>query len=219
MTVDMFKDGPFSEKDFEPFQKRGWKVIFGKGGGKTGLADNQMRGLQEAENEFVLTCEDDSFIRKIPDIHWMQYLIDDYCVPILLYNANVWSKKPESPKVVDYINNPNNYYQIGNDCVLLKENIFDKRYMISFPAIITFKDMLIYLHKKARELGGHRAIEIGLSQAHQQLSKPEQVGIYLKNIELPVTAQDLHDNAQITYWNNDRTLRHPTLKNKAHIWI
>lgn len=210
LSVDMFKDGE-SRVFMEGLAGAKWKVVFGESTGKRSMADNQIRGLCAAENDWVLCCEDDSIITKIPTAFHVE-LAESLGVMFVLYNANVKDG-------IEYINDSGNYITTEEDAILVKGS---KRgnYVISFPGIITKKNYLLDMHGFTKAHPLKKKIEASLTRAWKSLYLDKKIGIYLNRIDFAktVTQDRLHHEAHLIYWNNTESLRHPSLLGGETVW-
>ncbi len=76
LSIDMFEKQGVSADFFNKYTKTGWKLIYGKAGSSRGQAENQLRGISQCKNEYILTCEDDTMLLWLPTYNDLKYLID-----------------------------------------------------------------------------------------------------------------------------------------------
>jgi len=217
LSVDMFANQGRSKEYYAKYVARGWKVIFGVAGSRRSLADNHLRGVSEAENDWVLTCEDDTLIRKIPSKEEFEFLVSKD-LGVLTYNADIIQ---DSDIVLStyHINNKNNYLVWGDDCFLVKNQDIRNMWLLNFPAVIIRKTHMLQLHTIAKTIS-RVAFEAAMTIAWKQLNPKKEIMMFLNSAVLQneIINQDmLCKNAHLFYCNNDTSLKHVTL-NKGCIW-
>ena len=216
LSVDLLPlpDGIAPPEYFKAYEEQGWRVIFGAGGTETGIADNHRRGVKAASHPWVLTCEDDSFVTKIPTREEMQQIVDEG-IYFLLYNANFPTSQHE--RVREHMKHNGNYIMLNDDMVLRKGTL-GGNYQIAFPALLAPRKHLLRMHETARNVNRRRCFEFGMTAAWRKLYRDKGIGIYLKKTmcpDIPIEPEDLPYYANLLYHNNSPELRHESLMGRA----
>jgi hypothetical protein len=121
LSVDLLpyeNDAAVDECYFKTFeQDNGWRVVFGKGGGPDSMMRNQRRGVEEAKHDWLLLCEDDTYILKMPGADLINRL-DMKGAPFLIYNGH-WRRADD----IVYWNNHMSYEPSDDeeDVILIKK--------------------------------------------------------------------------------------------------
>jgi len=212
MSVDMLPNGALGREDFSIFAKNGWEVYFGEGGGRSGMVNNQLRGIKHATAEWLLLCEDDAPLLLFPDIS----TLEEGEINWLCYNCHL----NDEDLLNDYVQDRGSYLVSNGGVFMIKPvNLCDK-WLLTFPASITKKSVILALHEVAARIAIGTSIEEGLSVAWRAGSFGN-VAIYLNREVLDnlhrITTSDLHKFANMRYWNNDESTRHGSV-DKSCMW-
>lgn len=223
MCVDVLPQNDNTLEPFARFKAEGWRVIFGKGGSRRGMVMNQLRGIEAAKNDWLFTVEDDVVIDKIPTVAQVEDIVR-HGFGFICYNTHIHDRIGDVQTT--YTADRSNYVMIGSDVLLRKDPVIADKWLITFPVSIVQRETLKHMHEYAMQHAQGQPIEVGLSLAWKlstawKEASSSEIGIYLTgNVlnDLPVHPSELPDYAQLRYWSNDPTLRHPSINGKAHIW-
>ena len=223
LSVDMFPGGVPIER-YERFRQRGWTVLSKNVIPKGSMVLNQYRAVSNATSEMVLYTEDDSVIRTLPKVTTIQKLfrepiVDGKRAGFICFNNYVWKRVTENPKhIMEYIRDPRNYIVVDGDVFLVKNRVIQDEYYLNFPTSITTRALFLELqeytfaHKvgldteKAMtsawfELGKNKDHAVLISVSPKILDDIQSGGM--------TTLSDFCTYANISFWSNDVTLRHP----------
>ena len=224
MSVDIFPDGGVSMDWYIKFQKAGWKVLSKKVAPHGSMVLNQRNAISNASADIVLYTEDDMLLNKLPKLTTIHKLFNEKIingkrVGFICFNNHVWSKFNENPKhVIDFIHDLNNYITIDGDVFLVKNEIIKDKYYLNFPVSLTTKKLFFELEDYAFTNKVGWGIEQALTSAWFETGKDKEyvVLISLKPEIIEdiksgkqITVLDFYSYANINFWNNDVTLRHP----------
>jgi len=234
MSVDVIEGHPYDLTWFQQYIDLGWEIVFGPCSGHRGMANNIMRGLELVHHPMLFYCEDDVIIQRIPE----ETLITNWFynsdmgrkkLGVLVYNTHILAPWIHDEKIIEqrlaYINKPQSYFMSPQlDDMYLKKDpeILKDEYWICFPTCIMtyqhFKDCLEYAYKNCEGMG----IEPAMSKAWWELGHQRlyDVGAYINSLLLKklgrITFQDAYDYALFRFWNNDKTLQHPSWNNRKN---
>ena len=224
MSVDIFPDGGVFMDWYTKFQKTGWKVLSKKVAPKGSIILNQRNAVSNASADIVLYTEDDIVINSIPKLTTIHKLFNEELVNgrragFICFNNHVWRKFNENPKhIIDFIHDLSNYIVVDGDVFLIKNVKIRDKYYLNFPAAITTKNLFLELQDYAfvKKIGysGEQAIteswfETGKDKEYQVLiSLKHEIIDDLKSGK-KISVLDFYNYANINFWNNDPSLRHP----------
>lgn len=223
MSVDRFPGGDnlwFSQYVGE------WDILFKEKSLSKSMILNHQNVVKKSSNNVVFYMEDDIIINKLPRQETIEKLFDGTEVngkPVgfISFNNHVWIQfKENPPHIIDFISNPDNYITVNGDTFLVKSEIIKDRFYLNFPVAFFRKDVMLKLHEYAMVNCRRTTIEDGLTKAWFDLGydKEYESLIYVKNEILndiragkKITVLDFYNYAQMNFWNNDTTLRHPSV--------
>ena len=222
LSIDIVEGHPFQKKNFERFEKLGWFLVTGACLGKRGMANNMLRGLNNVDGDFVLYCEDDVVLHRIPTREHIEDFFGEGKMGAIVYNTHAnppWITKGVESKV-SYINDRSNYFGEEEDWFLNKGMPIKDEYWICFPCAmmrtITFRGLLDYACSNCLNMG----MEPGMTKAWFALGYDKwPVVMYVKKDIFecfPLDFQKLYDNANMQFWNNDPDLRHPSINDRQN---
>ena len=231
MSVDVVAGHSFEPEWFAQYEQLGWKVVYGPCTVHRGMANNMERGLQHVTGDMLFYCEDDVLIQRIPDHRCLRAWFVDEDMGALVYNTHVLAPWTTEQSVVDerikYINTPSNYYVFNpfrdEDMYLRKdERILYDEYWICFPACIMPVELFMNCLLHAGLFCKGKGMEPGMSEAWFRLNYNQKftTAMYVQpEIQTKIgtlTFQDVYDLAQMRFWNNDETLRHPSWNDRKN---
>lgn len=231
LSIDIVEGHPYNKEDFYVYEDLGWFLVIGACSGRRGMANNILRGLANIDGDILFYCEDDVIINKIPSRETLELLFLDFNNPLgcIVYNThahNLWDTDERSKYLKkQYINDSDNYFGIDtDDFFLVKEYPIRDEYLICFPAAIMMVDKFRSCLKYACENCVGMGMEPGMTKAWTDLGFVHQypVVMYVSKTILPNTEedsidfQDLYNRANMQFWNNDETLRHPSINQRQN---
>lgn len=223
MSIDVFPGG-IDTGWYDQFQKEGWKVLSKNVTPKGSMVLNQRNAISIASADIVLYTEDDILINRLPKLTTIHKLFNENIVNgkragFICFNNHVWSRFNENPKhIIDFIHDLNNYIIVDGDVFLVKNEKIQDKYYLNFPAAITTKKLFFELEDYAFINKVGYGLEQALTSAWFETGKDKEyvVLISLKNEIIDdiksgkhITVLDFYNYANINFWNNDITLRHP----------
>lgn len=223
ISVDMFPDG-VSINWFNQFQKIGWRVLSKKVAPKGSIILNQRNVVSNANADIVLYTEDDILINKLPKLTTIHKLFNEKIVNgkrigFISFNNHVWSKFTQKPKhIIDFIHNLENYITIDGDVFLIKNEIIRDKYYLNFPCSLTTKKLFLELQDYASINKTGYSGEYAMTEAWFEIGKNKEYEILISlkpeiiddiKSGKQITVLDFYNYANINFWNNDVTLRHP----------
>ncbi len=215
LSVDILPEGTI---DVDRFVRNGWSVVSGPCAGRRGMVENQLRGLSHSEAEFVFMCEDDAPIIDFPPLEFLQEMFA-HGVDWINFNAHLHDEP--SPELVSHINRSLSYWRKREHVFYRKDQLLSDKWLLTFPAAIMRREVLIQLHEYAKAHCTGCSIEEGLSKAFRQVELGS-VMVYLKRKILKrlgeLSPDDFHRYANMRYWNNDVSTRHESINGKNGIW-
>jgi hypothetical protein len=225
LSVDLMdKDAPNSSVQviLDKYEERNWKVVFGRCSGHRGMLNNILRGLSRISGDYLLYSEDDIVVNRIP--YDISCIFRESKIGYICYNTHIHDlgiPVGSEPKLA-FINNQNNYRVIGNgDLFLIKGLVLKDNYYLNLPVMISkteiFKKLLEYASSHCQSLG----MEPALTKAWFDLGfdKTHDVAVYVKPTtmrDIPHTLDSFYHQANMNFWNNDPSLRHPSINDRAN---
>ncbi len=223
MSVDIFPGGVPMER-YEQFRQKGWTVLSKNVIPRGSMVLNQYRAVSMAVSEMVFYTEDDSVIRTLPKVTTIQKLFRE---PIaggkragfICFNNYVWKRVTENPKhITDFIRDPRNYIVVDGDVFLVKNRVIQDEYYLNFPTSITTRALFLELQEYtfAHKVG--LDTEKAMTSAWFELGKNNDYAVLisvapniLDDIQSGnmIALSDFGNYANIRFWSNDVTLRHP----------
>ena len=230
ISVDILRDGTLPMAFFEQFRDSHWQVITGRCAGRRGMAENQLRGMAHLRSELVLYCEDDVLVTRIPAAPAAAYLEEMITTPgkrmgFVCYNTHIHDALDQAPpERLLFINDPTNYRPAMEELFLVKTPILKDDYYLNFPVAIARRDLFLQMHKYARTHCAQRPVEVAMTESWfgMGLDQDYDVLVYVKpnvRTRLPLTLRQFHDEANIRFWNNDASLRHPSISGRVGVYI
>jgi hypothetical protein len=173
LSIDNFGEG-LDDKLKEHTDNNGWLVIMGDA---NGMVNNQIRALNNVDTEWVLYCEDDVLIQKLPTKEQLQKLhneIDNVCLVSLTgggYNLD--------HKVLDNITNPDNHIIVGIDETFwFRDPNFNNGWFFEFPALFIKKDVFKACIDKSLSNFKNQQIEQAYTKSYFNLGYHEKCRRY-----------------------------------------
>lgn len=109
LSIDDFGEN-LSDKIKTYSNNNNWSIIVGE---KKGMVNNQIRGLNNIKTEWVLYCEDDVLVEKLPSNEQLKKL-HDKINDVGIVSLTGGGYRPDK-EVLDNIVNPDNHVIVGND--------------------------------------------------------------------------------------------------------
>ncbi|KKU88103.1 MAG: hypothetical protein UY16_C0013G0013 [Candidatus Gottesmanbacteria bacterium GW2011_GWA2_47_9] len=223
LSVDEFPGG-VSTDWYDTLRKKGWTVLSKKVIPRGSMVLNQYRVVSAADSDIVLYTEDDIVINRLPKtttIHklFTQPMVHGKRAGFICFNTHVWKRFTQNPKhIMDFIHDLGNYIIVDGDVFLVKRDVMKDKYFLNFPAALTTKNMFLALQEYAFAHNVGWGTEQAMTSAWFELGKDKEneVLISLKPEIIDhiksgkrITVLDFYNYANINFWNNDVTLRHP----------
>ena len=225
LSVDLMdKDVPNAAMKslLQVYQERNWKVVVGRCSGHRGMLNNILRGVSQITTDCLMYSEDDIVVNKIP--YSIPDIFSDSRVGYVCYNTHVHDlgiPTGSEPKLA-FINDKSNYRSLSNgNFFLIKGAVLKDNYYLNLPVMISktaiFKKLLEYASSHCQSLG----MEPALTKAWFDLGfdKTHDVAIYVKPTamrDIPHTLDSFYHQANMNFWNNDSSLRHPSINDRAN---
>lgn len=175
---------------------------------------NQRRGMNAMRTDWVLYTEDDIVLHRFFD----PSLLDP--PRFVVFNTHV----NESPSTaLEYLNNPQHYIKIGSEMFLCKDASLKDRYFLNFPVACGKREWFLALQEYAQEHCQGLGVEPAMTKAWFDLGFTYDVLISVKPdvlTRLPFSSvEDFHKEANMSFWNNDSTLRHPSINDRNNSFV
>jgi hypothetical protein len=216
ISVDIFNNG-CDIGYFDKFVNLGWRIVSGAASGIRGMAENQLRGLHATDADWIFYSEDDIIINKIPSKKTLNTL-SSRGIGYICFNTHL----PDNS--ADYCRDCSKYINIGDDLFFIKDVSIVDDYFLNFPVAILKRADFISMHAYSKLHCRGVGIEIAMTKSWiaTGLIKCSTVVTYLK-IELfndilsgKIPQMPLHNFAQMKFFNNDPSLRHPSINNRRN---
>jgi hypothetical protein len=175
--------------------------------------------------DFVLYCEDDIKVLRIPSKKELEEIIA-LGIRSLCYNTHINSDLNKTPAAkLKFINEPNAYISCsdGVSRLLIKdEKVLKDEYFINFPVNLVDRQLFLNMHSHIKQHRISKGIECAITQAWFDLRYNEKykVAIYLKEEIVfsigSLTSLAMSNFAQMMFWSNDETLRHPSINERKN---
>ena len=231
ISVDMFNNG-INNSYFEKFNKKNWIVYYKNVDARRSMILNQKKIIEKAKNDIIFYTEDDIIINKMPTFKTINLLfntkaINNKKVGFICYNTHVFIEyqKYEDQKVVEYINDLNNYVIFNDDVFLIKSEVIKDRYYLNFPVAITTKQIFLKIQKNAFNKFTGSGVESAMTYSWFDMKYNElyNVLIYVKRNILEkvrrnekITIHDFINGANMNFWNNDKNLKHKSINGRKN---
>lgn len=226
LSVDLFP----GEEPVKYFDKFGWKVVSGPCAGRNGMQINQQRGLSALSSEYVFYSEDDIVVDRIPSWASIAALIENRQqagrkLGFVCYNTHIASLPDKAPQDrVRFVNSTGNYLRVNGECYLLKSTVLKDEYYLNFPVAIVHRDSFLDMHRYAATHCTGLGIEPAMTTAWFGLGMDAQkdVLVYVKpdcQQRLPLTLMQFYNEANMQFWNNNQSFRHPSINNRKNSFI
>ncbi len=228
MSVDLFPNG-IHISHFNKYKILGWAIVSGPCSGKRGMINNQKRGLQNMNTDFVFYAEDDIIIDKIPTKKEWEEISQHTTkngkkIGFICYNTHIHDDPNNPPKEkVMYINCKANFIRVCNNLFLMKSPVLKDNYYLNFPVAILPVQVFHEMHKYADDNYRGMGIEVAMTHAWFELHKDKEYDavIYVKNDtldRLPLNLNRFYRTANMQFWNNNPNLRHKSISRQNTIF-
>lgn len=219
MSIDMFPGGkPVSY--FDRYKKLGWTIVSGESVPVRGMVENQRRGLEHIKSDFVFYCEDDIVINKVPSLDSLHRIKER--LGFICYNTHIAVNTQQATiDRINFVKQDLNYIVASDDVFLVKKPLLRDPYYLNFPAAIirtkAFKGIHAIMDTELRGLGVEPAMTEGWFILGFDKNLDTFVYVDAKILEeKPTNLEDFHTFAQMNFFNNDVSLRHPSINNREN---
>jgi len=205
----------------------GFKVVTGECTGHRAMINNIQRGLALVDEDTLLYCEDHVFVERIMPRDISDFLFTQTPVRWICYNTHVhqenllnvpgFIESADRPQRFAFINDKQNWHEIGGEEFMVKGPKIRDEYYLNFPVAMVptevFTSLMNYGMQHYHDIG----IEIGFTNAwfDLQYDRSQQVAIYVKpgtKMFRPFASfQQMHSNACMRFRNNDESMIHPSV--------
>ncbi len=222
ISIDLFPQETSLEDMMQIIPKE-WKVVSGVATGRRGMLLNQMRVTATCESPYTLYCEDDIIIEKIPSAADLQR-ISSANIGFMCYNTHISDKEKIPDSLKTDLSDIRNLLELDNGIVFLKTKTFKDQYYLNFPVSLVKTEIFSSMHKHIHDHLHGLGIEPATTKAWFDLKydQSHHVGLYLKSKIKPILGAGkadiatIHNHAQMRFWNNDVSLRHPSINNREN---
>lgn len=227
LSIDLFPEHSVDLRSFKKYEELGWDLVSGKCTGHRGMLNNILRGLGRlSPTDYIFYVEDDILIDRLPAKGTIKHLGSEN-IGFVCFGARIMVLKgPSAPEVIpdnkkQFINNTKNYKRFGKDLFLIKREFLRDNYYLNFPAAIVKDDVFrLLMNHSAKHCAGV-GMEIGLTNTWFELNldKKYDVAIYVRpdTLEhLPITLQEFYQMANMQYWHNNKSFRHPSINDRKN---
>ncbi len=213
LSIDILPQFDTELSVFDKYKTRGWTIVSGK---FRSMVRNQMNGINLSKNDIIFYCEDDVEITKIPSLDTITKLDENFNFGAIFYNTHINDKFDN--KVIEYINNRDNYITINGSCFLKKKPYISDSYLFCFPVAIMKKSLVTNIHKYMMDSKINLQIEKGFTHAFKEINSKYSLFTYVNNTiidnltfknDVPQRDSPMHNYANMLFWNNDETKRLP----------